>query len=42
MSEQEALELLETEWADHKSVWSMLLKWGKTPTEVLEFLESFA
>ena len=33
---------LETEWADHKDLWSHMLQQGKTPREALDFLESFA
>ena len=39
---KENMHMLETEWADHKDVWSHMLQEGKTPREALDFLESFA
>ena len=39
---KEQMHTLETEWADHKDLWEQFLQEGKTPREVLDFLESFA
>lgn len=42
MSEQEAMEILETDWKSHKDLCEMFLKEGQTPQEIVKFLDSFA
>ena len=41
-AKQKNMQILETEWADHKDLWEWMLQQGKSPREVLEFLKSFA
>ena len=36
------MQILETEWADHKAVWQPMLKRGRTPRYCIDFLNSFA
>ena len=42
MSQEEALRILETEWAEDKAIWKQALTDGHSATEVLSILESFA